>query len=422
MSQNLSSCPYSSEYYVMLQRLLKKTSNPKLGLERMRKLLELCGFDRTRFLIVQVVGTNGKGSTSAFIESILRQCGQKTGLFTSPHLSCARERIRIKGQMISESEFVRAGQAVLRSAEQMEDEPSFFECMLALAIWAFSERRVEVMVLEAGLGGRLDATTATDADVLGICTIDYDHQNILGSTLQEIAWEKACAARANEVVITYEQHKEVEETFKKAQSQIGFKLKKASACEHPTSLYGSHQLSNAALAIAIVKELLPDISDVEVARGLMSTSWPGRFEIIQRPAPVVLDCAHNPSGMESLVACLKNNATFMNQPIILVYGSLKGINAEKKLQILMNSDLLIDRVFIHRSRNPRALSFNQLRSLFVGVGFAEDRIANYGSMPEITDLAQATGALVVVSGSIYTVGEIRSALLDIPADHLSPSF
>ncbi len=179
-----------SEYNSALSRLLARTSNPKLGLDRIRALLDLVGFDRSTMRIIQVVGTNGKGSTVAFTEAILRAHGITCGLFTSPHLCSARERVRINGEMISSEEFVRATNHVLAAAEKMSDEASFFECILALAMWTMKRHGVEVAIIEAGLGGRLDATTALDADVLGITSIGLDHQNILGDTLAAIARKK----------------------------------------------------------------------------------------------------------------------------------------------------------------------------------------------------------------------------------------
>jgi dihydrofolate synthase/folylpolyglutamate synthase len=190
MNDNLAKSAVGREYYATLIRLLSLPTNPKLGLTRTTDLLRAIDFKPDSMKIIQVVGTNGKGSTVAFIESILQAHGIKSGLFTSPHLCCARERIRTNKEIISQEDFTRAAQVVFEAIHHLDDEPSFFESLLAMALWLFSYHKVSVAILEAGLGGRLDATTATNPDILGISMIDLDHQQILGNTIAQIAQEK----------------------------------------------------------------------------------------------------------------------------------------------------------------------------------------------------------------------------------------
>lgn len=177
-----------------MSKLYSRTTNPKLGLSRMVELLDAISFDRTSMKIIQVVGTNGKGSTVAFLESILHSAGISTGLFTSPHLITARERIRINKELISEDDFVYAARHILHCSEKLSDEASFFECILAMALWLFQQKGIKAVILEAGIGGRLDATTAVKPDILGVSMIDFDHQHILGTSVSAIAHEKIYAA------------------------------------------------------------------------------------------------------------------------------------------------------------------------------------------------------------------------------------
>ena len=422
MNGNLPPNNGSREYCSALAQLVGRTSNPKLGLSRIRALLDVINFDRSRMRIIQVVGTNGKGSTTAFIESILRAHGIACGLFTSPHLCTARERIRIDGELISEADFVLATKHVLAAAERLEDEASFFECMLAMAMWTMQRRGIKVAIIEAGLGGRLDATTALDADVLGITSIDFDHQNILGADLASIAREKISAGRMNQPVISVVQSEEVDLALVAYAQEIGCVLSHSSPTDLPLGLHGNHQTVNAGLAIALLRALGVDISMHATCEGLMLVAWPGRFEIMPGNMPLVLDGAHNPAGINSLVETLKDHRRFRHQPLVLVYGSLDGPNVEGKITALKASGLPIVRIYIHEPKNLRAINSMDLHKVLTHAGFANDLLRLYASMIDVRQDAQSLNAGIVVCGSLYTVGEIRSEVLGIKMDSMAPIY
>lgn len=408
-------------YHRALFELLSKNTNPKLGLSRMRNLLsrlELSLFD-TR--IIQVVGTNGKGSTVAFIESILKAQSYTTGLFTSPHLCTARERIRINGLRISEELFVQAAAKISLLCESLEDQPSFFERILAMAMWLFAQSKLDVIILEAGLGGRLDATTACDAHILGVATIAFDHQHILGETLELISAEKIAAARPGQYVVSVKQDIKAQEEIIKAQKKIGFNLSWASPCEEPSGLYGDHQKLNAGLALALIKKLGLKTSKDSESRGLLEVKWPGRFEIIKKhEVKIILDGAHNPSGIKALAQALANHSEFNTSALVLVFGSLVGQSREKISELLNMRSFA--HIFIHCPQNPRAESALALKNIFIDLGMPESTLSIFKSFEEVAQYAKRLHSYVLVCGSLYTIGEARASLLNIVSDPAVPNF
>lgn len=407
------------EYLSILEKLYNRGSNPKLGLSRISELLDRVGFFRPSISIVQVVGTNGKGSTVAFLESLLLENGISSGLFTSPHLSSLRERIRINGQEVSEKEIVTAAKHVFLAAEGQKDEPSFFECMLAMAMWLFQKKSVSVAILEAGLGGRLDATTATRPDILGISTIDLDHQNILGSSIYEIAKEKVGASRPGQIVVSIPQVPKAALALKEAERTTGFKLIEAKRSLKPLGLFGDHQKINAGLALALLKELGIKTDEQKNDRALLSVNWPGRFELIDGQMPILLDGAHNPSGIRSLIEGLSMHPSIRQKPLVMIYGSLDGANKEKKVELLMGQDLRA--VFLHEPKNPRALTADELKGLFLRQGF-KGYLRRFHGLEEAKEEARKHSAVLLISGSLYTVGELRASLLSLGLDEKMPNF
>lgn len=395
--------------------------NIKLGLSRMMDLISLIGFT-PRCPIIQVVGTNGKGSTVAFIEAILKSHHLSTGLFTSPHLSCARERIRINGVMITENDFIDAASLVLAKADTMKDAPSFFECILAMALWVFNKYDVAYIILEAGIGGRLDATTAAKADILGITSIDLDHQHILGDSIEKIAQEKLAAARAKQKVIYAKQHLSVENIIHHNAVSLGFHAYKADALTKPLGLYGEHQQDNAGLALAILHHLNVSLNDKNIEQGLLNVNWPGRFEILTKNNRlIVLDGAHNPSGITTFINSFKTHPQCKDKPLILVYGSLAGDNAYEKIELLALSNLNIKQLFLYTSKNPRSLAYDDMVSLYKKAKFLPAKITKFYDWYEVEKTAQNNDAIIAICGSLYTIGEIRSLLLSCPMDE-KPSY
>lgn len=408
--------PKKSEYLACVAKLYQST-NPKLGLKRVLELLTLCGFKKDG-LIVQVVGTNGKGSTVAFLESLLNENGISTGLFTSPHLSSVRERIRINGQMISEQDFITSANFVLSKAESLVDQPSFFEMILAMAMQVFREKKIQVIILEAGLGGRLDATTACAPDILGISTIDLDHQQILGETIKQIALEKVSAAAPGQTVITVAQTDEAMASIKKAEHDIGFKLLEAKKCDKPLGLFGEHQKLNSGLALALLKATDLKTDEKKNEQALLKTSWPGRFEYFEGEVPILFDGAHNPSGMHTLLLGLKDHPATKEKPLVVIYGSMGGDNARKKVELL--TSLKPKAVILHQPENPRALGFKDLEKLFIEQGI-ESKIYPFEGLEKALKLARDHRAVLLVTGSLYTVGELRGELLSLAKEPV-PNF
>lgn len=407
-------------YQNALAELLTKNTNPKLGLSRMRLLLSRLELSFAHTKIIQVVGTNGKGSSVAFIESILKAHNYTTGLYTSPHLCTARERIRINGLLISEELFVQAATSVSLACESLEDPPSFFERILAMAMWLFAQSKLDVVILEAGLGGRLDATTACDAHILGVSSVALDHQHILGATLELITAEKIAAARPGQDVVSVKQDIKAHEEIIRAQKKIAFNLSWASPCEEPLGLYGAHQKFNAGLALALIKKLGLKTTKNNESRGLLEVNWPGRFEIIKKHGvKIILDGAHNPSGIKALRKALADHPAFNQGVPVLVFGSLVGQSHEKIRELLK---INFGHIFIHCPQNPRAESAEALKKIFSEAGIPESTLSFFKSFEEVATHAKRLCTYVLVCGSLYTIGEARACLLGIASDSAAPNF
>ena len=275
----------------------------KLGLEGVTRLLQAAGVSRPRARVIHVAGTNGKGSTCAFAESVARAAGYKTGLFTSPHLVEFGERIRVNGQNLPAAEAERLIWHVRDLVQGWDPMPTFFELTLAVALLWFAEQEVDLIILETGLGGRLDATNAVPKDVAVLTPIGLDHTQYLGNTLYEIAGEKAAIFAWHRPALTAPQPPEAMRAIAEAARacDVDYRII-AEESAASLGLAGRHQRRNAALAMAALRALPHFLcSPEEEARGLAETRWPGRFEEI---APgVILDGAHNPHAMHTLVEC-----------------------------------------------------------------------------------------------------------------------
>jgi dihydrofolate synthase/folylpolyglutamate synthase len=412
----------SPAYQKALEKLLNRTSNPKLGLDRINDLLKATGFKAGQFKTVQIVGTNGKGSTAAFTESIVLAHGISCALFTSPHLSSARERIRINGLQVSEADFILATEEILVKATQLGDEASFFECILAMFMWLAAKAQVEVVIVEAGLGGRLDATTAIGAQVLGVSMIDFDHQNILGDTMEAIAREKILAAQPGQKVISVPQHPSADTVIREIKNTLGFELTQSKPASWPLGLQGEHQKHNAGLAIALVEALGLRMIPDRIKQGLLKVRWAGRYELVMKKGiKIIFDGAHNPSGINALSKALKADPSIKNQPLLLVYGSLTGATTQEKISLLTEKNDF-HHIFVHMSQNPRAERLENLECLFIEQGVDPEKLSNFSSWDEVIESAQESHSVVLVCGSLYTVGELRGQLLEIASDHLIPNF
>lgn len=273
----------------------------KLGLEGITRLLRACGVLYPRAWVIHVAGTNGKGSTCAFAESVARAAGYRTGLFTSPHLVSFHERIRVDGENIPDEAVIRLIRQVRDVVADWDPAPTFFELVLAVAMLYFAEREVDVIILETGMGGRLDATNAVPKDVAVLAPIGLDHTQYLGHTLYEVAGEKAAILAWHRPAVSAPQEPEAWRAIHEAMLRMDTDCRVVTEeCTLPLGLKGAHQRRNAALAVAALRALPHFLcSEEELACGLAQVRWPGRFEEV---APgVIMDGAHNPHAMRVLV-------------------------------------------------------------------------------------------------------------------------
>ena len=430
---------------------LANTPSHKFDLAHMRVLLAALDNPERRFPAVLIAGTNGKGSTAATLASILQASGLKTGLYTSPHLVRINERIRLNGVEIPDDEFALVHDLVDRTAERLVGEgelpwhPSFFETLTAIAFEYFSRRKVDIAVLEVGMGGRLDATNVVEPRISVITDISLDHQKFLGNTVAEIAREKAGIIRPNGVVVTLPQQPQANDVIGNTILDLGARGVNAVPYVPPVSpaserylteersakrffsryrlqvmgkeilvetpLVGRHQLRNIALAIAAAEELGLQgfaVTPEAIERGLRETQWPGRFQIIpaQDGLPeIVLDVAHNPDGAWALRSTL--STVYEDRLFTLIFGAMLDKDVRQVTEILFP---IADHVIATRADNPRAASPEQIREAAARVSVEiEDAMSVSSALARAQTLAGAVG-LVVVTGSIYLVGEAMREL------------
>lgn len=406
----------------------------KLGLDNIRALLEILGHPERAYRSAHIAGTNGKGSVAAMIDAMLGASGVRSGLFTSPHLVRPHERIRIVGEDIGDEELQRRLAGTRETIEQattdgrLETHPSFFEVITAIALHAFAEHGLQAAALEVGLGGRLDATNAVEADVAVIVSIDLDHTKTLGPTLERIAGEKAGIIKPGQPVICGATQPEVREvlrqasrergaTFLDARSEVSlvsadgreFALRSA-ARDYPglsCSLLGGHQVDNARIAVAAFEPLMERLGlepdPAAVREGLASVRWAGRLEWIEprdgRPRFLV-DGAHNASGIAALTAFLRELSP--PRPILLV-----GATSGKPLRELLGPLApFVERVVVTRPPVERGLDpwevAREIEPLFGPV----EAVAEPQDALERACLLAADDRDVLVTGSLYLVGEI----------------
>ncbi|MGA8042099.1 MAG: folylpolyglutamate synthase/dihydrofolate synthase family protein [Terracidiphilus sp.] len=417
----------------------------KFSLDEISTLLAALGDPHRRFPSVLIAGTNGKGSTAATLASILQESGLRSSLYTSPHLERPNERIRISGADISDADFARlffrvhdTAAALVRSG-RLPQHPSFFETLTALAFLYFAEQAIDFAVLEVGMGGRLDATNIVEPALSIITDISLDHTEWLGSTIAAIAHEKAGILRPNGTLVTLPQHPEANQALGEVAMQLG--VRGVSAAPYmpahtadpsapyaldvlgaripiDSPLHGAHQHRNVALAIAAAVELathhaLP-ITPAAIERGIRATRWPGRLEVISTlssngPASTqwILDVAHNPAGAWALRASLRN--LIESAPSrTLVFSCLRDKPVAELAQILFP---LFDRVVFAPIHSPRATPFDDLLAAAQSTGTPAVAADSVAHAIDQARAATAPGGLIVVSGSVYLVGEARSLLL-----------
>jgi dihydrofolate synthase/folylpolyglutamate synthase len=377
----------------------------KLGLDGPRHLLrEYLAFPDHGVKVIHVAGTNGKGSTCAMIDSLARACGRRTGLFTSPHLIDFRERIRVSGEEIPEENCAAMLTELRGICEAMETHPTFFEIALALGMRWFRERECEMIVLETGMGGRLDATTAVPADVCVITPIGLDHTQWLGETLAEIAREKAGIFVEGKPALSAPQEPEAAAVLEKQANEVRapFEFVNEPLTGYPVALPGEHQRWNAALAVAAAHRAgLPLREDV-VRYGLGRVSWPGRFERI-RPG-VVLDGAHNPHAAKVLAETWHDEIGEIQAALVFSAVAAKDIRG-----ILSHLAPLAGKIFICPVDTPRALPVDEIAACLPVDAPPHECFPTFA---DALAAARAHGGPVLVAGSLFLVGEARAHFTD----------
>jgi dihydrofolate synthase/folylpolyglutamate synthase len=412
----------------------------KLGLANTERLLEALGNPQTSFPSVQLAGTNGKGSTAVMLEAITRAAGLKVGLYTSPHLVSITERICINNQEVSREDFARLTTQVRSAAEQLLKDgtlstlPTFFEHLTAIALLAFNEARIQLAILETGLGGRLDATTTALAETVGITPIALDHQEYLGETLAEIAAEKAAIIRPGVTAVIAPQDAEALDVILR-RCEDCWVTPRMSECRVEVTgaedvgrlratfetvedryeqvllgLRGRHQLTNASLAIALAEALREQrvaIPRSSIIKGLESARHTGRLELRRVGAHLMLfDGAHNAAGARALRAFLDE---FIQAPITLIFGAMRDKDLPEIISTLFP---IATHLILTRAANPRSATLETLSRL-VPHDLDSSRITLAPSADEALTMARAqtepTG-LICVTGSLYLIGEVQSII------------
>ena len=432
---------FSAEYKSFLDKLnsIRISAGIRLGLDRIRELLEKLGRPQDSFKSIVVSGTNGKGSVVAMLSNVLKSAGYKVGSYISPHLYDIRERISINSCWIDKASFLRIGKRVLKMAEDMHDPPSFYEVMTAIGFEYFREKRVDIGVLEIGLGGRLDAVNIVDPVHCVITTVDYDHEGYLGSTLTDIAKEKAGIVKRGVTVVLGDQKEEVVKVAESICSEreaylyrkgrdfdfsivrVGEIIEKGQTMDFVSGnillkdleigLRGEYQFLNASLVVEsalILDRKGVRVSERSIRSGVKSVKWKGRFDVRQiRDKIVIFDGAHNPHGAKALASSLK--LFLPREKICFVFGVMRDKNYKKMLESLSS----VASSFVFTSvGTERALPTQDLLKAGNLILRGKD-VALDGNEDPLRALEMAFSRpekIICVCGSLYLVGKILAFL------------
>jgi dihydrofolate synthase/folylpolyglutamate synthase len=404
----------------------------KLGLDQIRGLMDGLGRPDRAYRSVVVAGTNGKGSVTAMVERGLRAAGWRTGRYTSPHLIDLEERIVIDGRAISSDELEQIGMAVRASAARLPAPPSFFEATTAVALDAFRRAGVEVAILEVGLGGRLDATNVISPMGVAITSVDFDHEQYLGQTLEAIAREKAGVIKPGCFVVLADNPPEVQNVVREAaietgadlvpaadgvivdvtlvdgRSQVRLRTPRADYGSLLLALRGRHQIGNAVAAVRMLEELdgrgLVSVPAAAICTALTDVEWPARLELRHwTDGDVLIDGAHNPAGARALSSYLRE-AHGRKLPMVV------GIMRDKKVDALIEALAPAASQFVFTAvSNPRAATPGELRASAARVA-PDVACVEVASPMDAVATALTLGDPVVVAGSLYLAGEVRANL------------
>lgn len=428
----------------------------KIGLERMRDFMHALGDPQEKLRYVHIAGTNGKGSACVMTQSILTAAGFRTGLYISPHLDQFNERLSIDGQMISDADLRRLAARVRAAAETLGEEPTDFEMITAMAFCWFEEQHCDLVVLEVGMGGRLDATNVISSpEVCAIMHIGLDHTEFLGDTVEKVAAEKAGILKPGADCVLYHQLPGVMEVVQKRFADVN---PDAAACLVTTDpaaftararsidgqvfdyrnrpnlriqLLGNYQIKNAMAVLDIIDclqrrgfgisedaiqsgasavqapegEPKPGISEDAIRTGLARAVWPGRFELLSRAPLLIVDGAHNPNGVEALVDTIR--AYFPDQKINFVMGVMKDKDYHTMLRLIAPyaARFITELPDAHRALRPEELK-SEIRTYFDGPIETADSVT--AAVQRAMEIAEGTEAITICFGSLYQVAEIRN--------------
>lgn len=387
----------------------------RFSLDHFKSLLERLDNPQFKLKTVHIAGTNGKGSTTDYLRSILQTSGYKVGTFTSPHLEVHNDRIRINNRFISDEDLLKYGNQFYDLIE--ENELSMFEIDTLIAIYYFIENEVDIALFEVGLGGRLDATNVILPLVSLITSIGYDHMDILGHTLEEISYEKAGIIKQNIPLITAEDKENCLFVFKSVCEERHSEL---SRIQNPTQVQSNHsltfnyrnlhitlntlafyQIKNSSLAIECalyLRECGYSISDESIVNGLMNTQWKGRFETISTSPHVIIDGAHNMHGIDALVESTK----LCRKPLVIVFSALKDKETDKMIHALVDiaDEVIVTEFEFYRAAPLELLSANNqvtaIRNPYEAIEYA---------------LRKSLEGTCLITGSLYFISEVRQVLL-----------
>ena len=397
------------------------------GLERIRELMHRLDNPQDKLKIIHLAGTNGKGSTACFIASILQAAGYKTGLYTSPFIHTLHEEIKVNGTNISDSELQKAVDKVRIPASEMENHPTSFELKTAIAFCHFFDQNCDIVVLETGMGGELDSTNVVARPEICVITpIDMDHMEYLGRTISIIAKAKAGIIKSGRPVITALQHPDalavLEATASKqnteliptqeiAPGEFSFEGQQFSYGEWENltiAMLGRYQMENAAVALTTIQKLTQmgwDIREQHIRTGLANARWPGRFELVKKEPPIIVDGGHNAQGAQALADNLKRY--FPGKEIVFVMGIL----ADKDMHGILAPILpLAKQFFTITPDSPRAMQAAELAEYINKQSVPAVAMDNIASALKTAKKVAGQDGVVCYFGSLYSLGEVFHVL------------
>lgn len=412
----------------------------KPGLERVHAVLDRLGNPEKKLKIIHVAGTNGKGSTSVILANILKHAGYQVGFYSSPHLQSFNERFRLNGKPIADQDLEMITELIKPVITEAEKDPalgtlSYFEVLTILAFVYYAKERVDVLVLEVGLGGRLDATNVVIPLAAVITSIGYDHTEYLGTTLAEIAYEKAGIIKRRVPVVTGVVNSEALSTIREQADlkeaslftplnntsferigenlrfqQVNLRLEKHVYDHLQIGLLGDHQIRNTIVALktlALVKSEFPFVDEAAIRQGLRTVRWPGRLELVKERPPVLLDGAHNLEGIQALADFLRRIGDQYDQ-LYLVLSVLKDKDVQAMVKIVAP---LASEIFFTENSSQRASAAKDQAEILAGFGVKLSVVSDFTTaITEVLKRAE-TNDLVCVTGSLYTIAQARSILL-----------